>query len=107
MVDKIIRWIVRLLYRHGYVIASKDEYAYLINKVDAKAIAGIERDYLRLDTKVNEFSTATVNDICACEERITTLEQQQNELKQKADNYTASDIINEWLNGEAAPGDRV
>ena len=76
MVDKLIAWIVRLFERHGYVILSEEEHG-------------------RLSTKPDYASYSMLT------ERIQALEKNSEKPQQrKSNDYTAAEILSEWLNGE-------
>ena len=104
MVDKLIRWIIRLLMRHGYRVLDEDEYFGMIsvqNKT-AKALSGFnsEMEYAR---KIFEQQIECLNKL---DTRITDLEKWQQQAEPRiAEKNELSQAISEWINGEKAPDD--
>ena len=92
MVEKIVRWIVRLFSRHGYIIVSADECKYFYAKADSG------------------LTTAITRDIIGLENRISALEAWRDEQPEKppeepsnSNEPTFTELLNEWLNGEERP----
>ena len=97
MVKAIIAWISRLLGRHGYVLLSNEEYVNLLN-VNA-----------RTRREVNDFKKDTVNVVSRLDRRITELEawkDAQPPEPKPGETYTAAQLLDEWINGEAKLVDR-
>ena len=88
MVNKLIVWIVSLLRRHGYRVSTEEEHEQMcIMRANEKALFSGQCEALA--------------------QRITALEQWQQQADTRIKEQTStSEIISEWLNGEAASGDR-
>ena len=92
MVKKIIGWLLNLAAKHGYKLVTYDDTVHMINSCDAGTINRI--------AKLEER-------IVLLQSRVENLEQWQQQAEPKINERNEISImVDEWINGEAASGDR-
>ena len=110
MVDKLIRWIRRILMRHGYRVLKEDVYYKLIAEPDNRKyqIDELIKRYSFTCKEVNAVKVDADN-LFDClnklDTRISDLEkwrEEQPEHIKQASEYTLKELIGEWVNGEGA-----